>query len=78
MPTPVFPQDVLRTVTLIMGMAGVGGARGCAGCEERLPVCSRAAGVKALSVRLELPLFPSSVDFSFSPPCNLSPKGREC
>lgn len=78
MPTPVFPQDVLRTVTLIVGMAGIGGARDCAGCEERLPVCSQAAGVKALSVGLELGLFPSGVYFSFSPPCNLSPKGREC
>lgn len=62
MPTRL-SQDVLTTVTLIAGMDGFGGARDCAGCEERLPACSQAAGAKALRVVLELALFPSSVCF---------------
>ena len=47
-----------------------------AGCEERLPACSQAAGAKALRVRLELALFPSSVCFPSPRPATSPPKDR--
>lgn len=32
----VFPQSVLATITLIVGVVGVGGSKACAGCETGL------------------------------------------
>ena len=86
----IFPQGVLASMTLVVGVAADGEAKACTGCEVGLPLCSVAvttlsgagsapvARVEALRARLQLALFALSVCFSFSPHWGLCPKGGEC